>query len=363
MKKIIIGVFVLLTFITTGFSQAQATALPLMQYYPNPVISGVSGPQTLKVGQMGTWRISAYDQEQSYLSYSVNWGEPIMVYSMGLNSTSIKPVPQQQSSFSHVYRNAGTYTVTFTVTNGYGKSTDTSLTVDIKGEEIRTSVKVTSPNGGEKIVIGQNYLITWNSTGLDSNENVSISLVDDSIKCPIGVVGCWSVFGIDGGFKENTGSYWWHTNENMFGDGGPNSKPIKPGTKYKIKVCVNDICDDSNGYFKIISPVVTNPVISGISGPQTLKVNQTGTWKVKAYSNERGNLSYFVDWGDTRIPIVAYNSLTAKLVPQQTTTFSHTYSRPGNYTVRFTVTDDSGQSVSKTLKVRVKDNNIKLNNF
>src|SRR3989344_5352609 len=45
----------------------------------------------------------------------------------------------------------------------------------------------------------------------------------------------------------------------------------------------------------------TNPVISGISGPQTLELNQTGIWKVTASDSSGGNLSYSVNWGDNSI--------------------------------------------------------------
>ena len=43
---------------------------------------------------------------------------------------------------------------------------------------------------------------------------------------------------------------------------------------------------------------INKPVISGISGPQTLGVNQTGTWTVSASDKSGSNLSYSVRWGD-----------------------------------------------------------------
>src|SRR3989344_6054154 len=42
----------------------------------------------------------------------------------------------------------------------------------------------------------------------------------------------------------------------------------------------------------------TAPVISGVSGPQSLKVNETGTWSVSAHDSSGGSLSYYVAWGD-----------------------------------------------------------------
>lgn len=48
-------------------------------------------------------------------------------------------------------------------------------------------------------------------------------------------------------------------------------------------------------------PTIVNqpPVITGVSGPTSLKVNETGTWSVTANDPENGYLSYTIDWGDT----------------------------------------------------------------
>jgi PKD repeat protein len=239
MRKNIIGFFVLATFLFSGFSTAQATALPMPYYGSDPVISGVSGPQTLKVGQMGTWRISAYDQEESYLSYSVDWGERV-IYTREVGSAMTMPVPQQTSTFSHTYNQAGNYTVTFTVVNGYGQSTQTSLSVNVKGNDVRPS----------------------------------------------------------------------------------------------------------------------SPIITGITGPKTVNMNHTATWKVKAKGINQSNLSYSVNWGD-EIMYYGGELKSSSVMPStsQTATFSHRYRWAGTYTARFTVTDENGQSVTKSFKIKVRDTN------
>jgi predicted secreted protein len=84
----------------------------------------------------------------------------------------------------------------------------------------------------------------------------------------------------------------------------------------------------------------TNPTISGVSGPQSLNLNQTGTWTVNASNPNGGNLTYSVDWGD-----IVYGATTSYQIPQyqqsQTATFTHSYSRMGTYTPTFTVTSDN----------------------
>ncbi len=93
------------------------------------------------------------------------------------------------------------------------------------------------------------------------------------------------------------------------------------------------------------------PVINGISSPTVLTIDQTGTWSVSAYDPEDGNLSYSVDWGDTATPLMKAASLLSFV---QTTSFSHSYATPGNYTIKFTVRDDAGLTAQSSVTVHVK---------
>ena len=67
------------------------------------IISGVSGPQSLKVGEQGTWSLAATNQNNASLTYSVDFGDSSTV------------VFQSSSAFTHSYVKAGTYTEIFTV--------------------------------------------------------------------------------------------------------------------------------------------------------------------------------------------------------------------------------------------------------
>ena len=90
------------------------------------------------------------------------------------------------------------------------------------------------------------------------------------------------------------------------------------------------------------------PSISGITAPTVLKTGQTGTWSVRASDPQNGSLSYSVDWGESS------QGLTALLTPisSQTSTFTHSYANPGVYTVKFTVSNSAGDTVS-TVTVHV----------
>ncbi|MFA6476264.1 MAG: peptidoglycan-binding domain-containing protein [Candidatus Paceibacterota bacterium] len=79
--------------------------------------------------------------------------------------------------------------------------------------------------------------------------------------------------------------------------------------------------------------------ISNVSGPTSLNVNQTGTWSVSVKGPSGTNLNYRVAWGEYD----GYAGVSAKPVSvnlvNQTGTFTHAYSNPGTYTIRFNVYD------------------------
>lgn len=103
-----------------------------------------------------------------------------------------------------------------------------------------------------------------------------------------------------------------------------------------------------------VSPSANKPpVISGISGPTSLSVNQTGTWSVTANDPENQSLSYQITWGDEyAYPMVASMSVSSP-VNYQKSTFTHSYAAAGTYTVSVTVTDAQGASAQTTTTVQV----------
>lgn len=101
------------------------------------------------------------------------------------------------------------------------------------------------------------------------------------------------------------------------------------------------------------------PVINSIDAPSTLRAGETGTWTVRAtdrsYGNYYGNLTYSVDWGDTyNAPQNSYVGVPSTASFTQNATFTHAYNNPGNYTVRFTVRNSSGQIAQSTVTVVVQ---------
>src|SRR3989338_4339107 len=89
-------------------------------------------------------------------------------------------------------------------------------------------------------------------------------------------------------------------------------------------------------------PIPDSPIISGVKGPQSLNVNEQGTWSVSAYDYSKGDnyLSYSVNWGDYS---QGYAGISAQGIPfVQSSTFTHSYQNSGIYNPVFTVRNSNG---------------------
>ena len=100
------------------------------------------------------------------------------------------------------------------------------------------------------------------------------------------------------------------------------------------------------------------PVISGLSGPTSLTLNEQGTWKIDASDPENGNLSYSVTWGDEWAIAGAPRASSAEYSIVQSTTFTHSYAYAGTYTVVVVVRDSAGGEAKATATVQVANANV-----
>src|SRR3989344_3800242 len=103
-------------------------------------------------------------------------------------------------------------------------------------------------------------------------------------------------------------------------------------------------------------PANRPPVISGLSGPTSLTLNEQGTWRIDASDPENGNLSYSVTWGDEWAMMGAPRASSADYSVVQSTTFTHSYAYAGTYTVSVVVRDTAGNEARATATVSVSNN-------
>jgi hypothetical protein len=317
--------------VTAGASVNYYRKCPKPIPNPNaPIISGVSGPQTLDVNQQGTWTVTAYDNSCpkissedhamgsyyycSNLSYSVDWKEnefsyPIMNSSAGLSTS-------QSATFTHSYSEARTYNPTFTVTNSSGLSAQASLSVNVGNTTSNSYITVISPNGGEVWAKGTTHAIKWQdntppppicSTCLPPQRLYDIKLVQYQSPCsdvcpmyypmPRTIVN--GVYG---------SSYDWTIPNCTASNPCSSNFEIVAGL-YTIQVCQtgSSICDSSDNYFQITNGTTTStPAISYLSpssGPVGTRVVIYGSGFTAT-----GNKVKFGNLGNENNPRYSFNS-------------------------------------------------------
>lgn len=136
---------------------------------------------------------------------------------------------------------------------------------------------------------------------------------------------------------------------------GYGSYPVTVGT-YNISVS-NSAGQVSNSlpFYVTSLGAGSSPSISSFSGPTSLSLNTQGTWAITFYNPASQYATVNVRWGDEQLYPYAsaqaaqsiYNSGT------QNTSFTHSYSQPGTYTVTATVTNAAGLSQTTSTTVNV----------
>ncbi len=134
-------------------------------------ITNVSGPNALAVGQTGTWSITTNAAYGSTVSMSVRWGDENM-YAYGVASAQSPSYISQQNTFTHSYQSAGTYTITFSVTDQYGRTNSASATVQVTGGVSQGTISAYPQSGYAPLVV------TFTPNNLSSGGYYAVSFGD-----------------------------------------------------------------------------------------------------------------------------------------------------------------------------------------
>ncbi|HCY26338.1 TPA: hypothetical protein DIC38_01510 [Candidatus Nomurabacteria bacterium] len=94
-----------------------------------PKIENITAPTVLLVDEVGTWEIKASDPKNGSLSYAVLFGDTNTSTKSISSSTSQTFV--QTSTFTHSYKNEGTYKIKFIVSNEAGLKAISTVTVKV----------------------------------------------------------------------------------------------------------------------------------------------------------------------------------------------------------------------------------------
>ncbi len=290
-----------------------------------PVITGITAPTVLAVGETGTWSVKAYDPQNGSLSYAVDWGDS------STKALNMLGAFVQTSSFTHAYAQPGTYKATFTVTDDTGQKAVSSVTVHIGAT---TAAPVIS-----KLVATstrpRQARITW-TTDIRSS-----SLVWLSTSSPVVTTGSPAV--------TRNGKTLNHRID---------MTRLVPGTTYYVVVGSAGpggarTLSSETSFVTPALPITDAPIISSITGSSTIQVGDQGTWTVSASDPHNSALSYSVDWGDSNSFAKLLSVFGGQTAFVQTATFTHIYVNPGTYTITFTVQNAAGKKTSSTETVNV----------
>ena len=204
------------------------------------------------------------------------------------------------------------------------------------------SIRITSPNNGGTFNASEVVNVKWKTKNVSYKSKIVIDIIQFGL--PVGSLG----YSLDKKYSINDGHEKFVLDDDL-----------QTGY-YNLRVRVvsnNRVYDisDKTIFVRNLDDFNSAPVISGVSGPQNLDVGQTGTWEVKAYDEDGGNLSYSVNWGE-QVNLNLSNAISAYPKTEQSTTFTHRYNRSGNYRITFTVTNEDGESETASTTVRVTDN-------
>ncbi|MDD3662670.1 MAG: PKD domain-containing protein [Candidatus Pacebacteria bacterium] len=297
-----------------------------------PIISSISAPTVLKVGEKGEWKIKAYDPENSNLTYEVRWGDEKELQALETKRLSTEV---QTGTFTHIYYEEGKYKVKFIVTDEAGIKNVSTVTVRVVEEDNEDEDRAPIISRVKSTEISQTAaLIKW-KTDIKANSyiwygtNPDLDLSKDPI------------------IKDSK-----NKTEHNF-----KLQNLNPNTKYYFVVgSSNDGELTTSNERSFTTKELENsstPVIKSITGDKDILVGETTTITIKSYDPKNENLTYGVDWGDTSILSNVLQKTSPVFV--QTSTMSHAYTEAGTYTATFTIRNESGKETSSSIKIEVKE--------
>lgn len=361
-------------------------------------ITSVSGPTSLNMGQQETWTVNTNNSGQ--LSYAVSWGDESFLDSYFNTGQTFVSSPV----FTHTFSNSGSYAVKFTAKDSKGNTTSTSINVNISNPNQQSTSNTNTSNTNTS---NTNTDSSTNQTSNTSSTPPTITSITGPTSLNINQQGTWTVntnnpsggqlsystslgdesffdsyFNIGQTFVSspvsthtypNTGTYYLKftvkdsngkttstsINVNVI---NPNqqSSSSNTNTNSNSNTSTNTNTNTSTNN-QTSSQSNTPPSITGISGPTSLNIGQTGTWTVGTNNPGGSQLSYTVIWED-ELFFESYFT-NGQQIFINSPVFSHYYQTAGIYYPIFTVKNNVGNVVSKSIAVKVIDPNIIQNNY
>ncbi|VEP17781.1 Outer membrane adhesin like proteiin (fragment) [Hyella patelloides LEGE 07179] len=343
-----------------------------------PIITSLTGDTEVNEGETAQFNAVASDSPNDTLTYTLDFGDGSPQLTVNNNGLPV----------SHEYLDNGNYTITLTVTDDDGASTNQTLDVVVnnvapvineivgdtdvlEGEEVSyTAIASDSGNdtltyiwdfGDRSTAFGENVTHTFTDNGnytitltvSDDDGASTISTIDVTVNNVTPVINeiigntdvlegeevTYSAIAIDSG--NDTLSYNWNFGDGMGAEGQNITHTFADNGNYTITLTVTD--DDGASTNSTLDVTVNNvaPTIMEIVG--NTNVNEGEEVSYTAIASDSGNdtLTYTWNFGD---------GSTAEGID-----VTHTFIDNGNYTITLTVSDDDGAATNQTLDVTVNN--------
>lgn len=146
-----------------------------------PVITSVTGPATIKLGDAATFTLVASDPQNKALTYGIEWGDDTKLAQTSFSGNV---------TVSHTYSNAGTYVAKFTVVNSDGKKAIYPMKIIVLGTDtvapiisnVTTSVSGTSATVSWKTNEASNSTVFYGTvTPIDTNNTATLRITNPSM--------------------------------------------------------------------------------------------------------------------------------------------------------------------------------------
>ncbi len=147
-------------------------------------------------------------------------------------------------------------------------------------------------------------------------------------------------------------NYTWNFGDNTTGYGVNPTHTYDTSREYTIVLTVTDddgAKDTNETTAEIIQPNIppTDPVV--VNGTQEGTINTTYEFTFMSTDDDGDNVSYYIEWGDDQTNETAF-------VPNGTqVTLNHTWSTPGNYTIKVTAQDNETPSGTTEYLVSIEE--------
>lgn len=147
-------------------AQSNSLTLSITQSSTSLSISNISGPSSLQAGTQGTWTLVVNAPYAAYLTTTVNWGDSSSPFTSSMPPAYLTGA--QTLTFTHVYHNPGTFTITFNVSAG-GNTTSATRTVTVTAAPSGGALSLNSLSPMQGAV---GTTVTLTGSGFTSTDNV-----------------------------------------------------------------------------------------------------------------------------------------------------------------------------------------------